>query len=82
MLLFIRLVEWLPVARYGRRFTRLDVPAPHAPADSVCRMHRVLLLRRGCWGLRTLVLMGYYGRPDASSEIGYRADPRGWEARR
>jgi hypothetical protein len=40
------------------------------------------LLRRGFWGLRTLILMGYYGRPGAAAEIGYAADPRGWEARR
>ena len=42
----------------------------------------VLLLRRGIWGLRTLAFMGYYTRPDAQRAIGYRADPRGWEARR
>ena len=81
LLTFIRLVEWLPLPRYGRRFTRLD-------ADRRTRVLRalqdapVLLLRRGCWGLRTLVLMGYYGRPAALQEIGYRADPKGWEVRR
>jgi hypothetical protein len=34
------------------------------------------------WGLRTLFLLGYYSRPAAAREIGYRADPRGWDARR
>src|SRR2546422_3095313 len=41
----------------------------------------LLLMRRGLWGLRTLAFMGYYGRPAAAREIGYRADPRGWDVR-
>jgi hypothetical protein len=43
---------------------------------------RLVLVRRGFWGLRTLILMGYYGRPAAAAAIGYRADPQGWEMRR
>jgi hypothetical protein len=58
---------------------RLDA---HDGAPLLGLQEPALLLRRGSWGLRTLVLMGYYGRPDAKQEIGYRADPRGWEARR
>jgi hypothetical protein len=42
---------------------------------------RALLLRRGFWGLRTLALMGYYARPAAAREIGYRAHAGGWAAR-
>ena len=42
----------------------------------------MLAVRRGFWGLRTLVFMGYYARPEAAAAIGYRADVRGWEARR
>ncbi|HSP35980.1 MAG TPA: hypothetical protein VLU46_16840, partial [Thermoanaerobaculia bacterium] len=42
----------------------------------------LLPLRRGFWGLRTLVFMGYYSRDDARTAIGYRADPRGWAVRR
>ena len=80
LLLFIRLVEWLPVLRYGRRFTRLDA-ARRTRVLQVVQDAPLLLLRRGCWGLRTLLLMGYYGRPEASREIGYRAAAAGWEAR-
>jgi hypothetical protein len=43
---------------------------------------RLLLLRRGIWGLRTLVFMGYYARPEAAAALGYAAAPRGWELRR
>jgi hypothetical protein len=42
---------------------------------------RILLLRRGIWGLRTLAFMGHYTRPVVMQHIGYRADPRGWSAR-
>lgn len=79
--LLIALLQWAPLLLHGRRFTGLDrdrrarflARAQDAP---------LLLLRRGFWGLRTLVLMGYYVRPEAAREIGYRADPRGWESRR
>src|SRR5439155_23487403 len=78
---FLELLEWLPLFRYGRRLSRLD-PARRARFLDLVQRAPVLLLRRGCWGVRTLVLMGYYGRPGAAADIGYRADARGWEARR
>lgn len=81
LLLFIRLVEWLPLLRFGHRFTQLD-PARRTRVLAGLQDAPALLLRRGCWGLRTLILMGYYGRPEAWRQIGYRAEPRGWEARR
>lgn len=79
-LLLVHAIEWLAVARYGRRFTRLDVGRRQRFLE---RMQNapLLLLRRGIWGLRTLLLMGYYGRPAAAQAIGYRGDPRGWQAR-
>jgi hypothetical protein len=40
------------------------------------------LLRRGVWGLRTLVFLGYYARADVQTTLGYRATGRGWMARR
>ncbi len=77
----LRVLEWLPLLYYGRRFTSLD------SADRDRFLNRIqasplLLLRRGFWGLRTLILMGYYSRQAAAAEIGYRGDRRGWEARR
>ncbi len=79
--LLIRCLEWIPLLRYGRRLSRLD-PARRAKFLDSLHTSRLLLVRRGVWGLRTLALMAYYGRPAAVSAIGYRADPRGWEARR
>ena len=77
----ITLLQWLPVLRFGRPFTRLD-PVRQARFLAGMQDAPLLLLRRGFWGLKTLILMGYYGHPDAATEIGYRAGPRGWEARR
>jgi hypothetical protein len=79
--LLVRTIEMVPVLRYARRFTGLD-PARRSAVLRALQDAPLLLLRRGFWGLRTLVLMGYYGRPAAAAEIGYRADARGWEARR
>lgn len=78
---FLRLLRWMPVFRHGRRFDRLEPPRR---AHVLERLERspILLLRRGFWGLRTLILMGYYGRPAGSREIGYRASKNGWDARR
>jgi hypothetical protein len=80
-LVFVRVLEHLPRLRWGRPFTAL---APEERARFLSSLERapVLLLRRGFWGLRTLVFLGYYARPEAAAAIGYRADARGWDARR
>jgi hypothetical protein len=78
--LFIRAVDWLPVLCWGRRFRSLD-PARRTRVLAALQDAPLGLLRRGFWGLRTLVLLGHYTRPEAAAEIGYRADRRGWEAR-
>lgn len=79
--LLLRCLEWIPLLRYGRRLSRLD-PARRARFLDSLQTSHLLVVRRGVWGLRTLVLMGFYGRPSVLAAIGYRADPRGWEARR
>jgi hypothetical protein len=78
---FLRAIDWLPVFRFGRRFASLQ-PAQRARFLSSLENHPVQLIRSGFWGLRTLVLLGFYGRPEAIAAIGYAASPRGWEARR
>lgn len=81
LVLFVRLLGVLPLVRYGRPFEGLD-EARRTRFLRAVEDARPLLVRRGFWGLRTLVYMGYYGRPEAAAEIGYRASVRGWEARR
>lgn len=80
LLLFLRVLDWLPVLRRGSRLGRLD-RAERTEILETLQDSRFLLIRRGVWGLRTLVFMGYYARPGVHSRIGYRAHPDGWSAR-
>jgi hypothetical protein len=79
--LLIRLLDLLPLVRHGCRFRALDA-ARRTRFLEALQNAPVLLLRRGVWGVRTLAFMSYYARPAAAATIGYRADVRGWEARR
>ena len=76
----LRLVQVLPLTRYGQPFTRLTAKRRTASLESIERSP-VTLIRRGFWGLRTLIYMGYYTRDDIAAAIGYRAHPSGWAAR-
>lgn len=75
--LFIRVLGVAPLVRYGRTFRGLD-PARRAAFLRRVERSPVFLLRRGFWGLRTLVYMGYYARREAGEAIGYGARLRGW----
>lgn len=77
--LFIRLIGLAPVARHGRTFAALE-PAQRSRLLAGLQASPLLLLRRGFWGLRTLIYMGYYARDAAAKEIGYHASAAGWEA--
>ncbi len=79
--LFLRAIEWLPVVRYGRTFSALR-DEQRGCVLRYLQDHPLQRIRCGFWGLRTLVLLGYYGRPEAAHAIGYAPDPRGWEAAR
>jgi hypothetical protein len=80
VVLLIRVLDLLPVFRWGRRFRSLD-PERRLRFLAALQDAPLLLVRRGTWGLRTIAFMGYYARADASAAIGYRADRCGWEAR-
>jgi hypothetical protein len=77
--LFLRLIQWMPVLRYGRSFTLLN-QATRTRVLAYLQNHPIQKVRVGFWGLRTLVLAGYYGRADAARSIGYAASPLGWDA--
>lgn len=79
--MFLRAIQWLPVVRYGRPFTRLH-PAVRTRVLAHLQSDRIQKVRVGFWGLRTIVLAGYYGRPGAAQAIGYAAGAPGWEALR
>jgi hypothetical protein len=78
--LLLRIIRVLPLARWGRTFDALDAERRTRILERL-QDAPVFTLRRGFWGLRTLVLMGYYARPEAAAAIGYAANVRGWEAR-
>jgi hypothetical protein len=79
--LFIRLLGWISMARYGSSLASLDARRRERFLSSVERS-RLLVVRRGFWGLRTLVFLGYWTRPEAAAAIGYRARAQGWSASR
>ena len=78
--LFLRLLDLLAIARHGRPLHRLPAARRTALLTRLERS-RLLLLRRGVWGLRTLVMLAWYGRPAVQQAIGYRASAAGWDAR-
>jgi hypothetical protein len=67
---FLGVIRMAPVLRYGRAFDRLDANRRAA----VLRWFQdcpISLLRKGFWGLKVLVFMGYYGQEESWSGIGY-----------
>jgi len=79
IVLFMRLVNWLALLRYGRPFTGLDADRAGRFLSSFERSP-VLLLRRGLWGVRTFAYMGYYAQDAIQHEVGYAAAKDGWAA--
>lgn len=79
--LFVRALNLLPVARYGKTFQSLDRDRRTEFLHSV-ESSPLLIVRRGFWGVRTFVFMGYYGLDSVRQAIGYRAHVDGWEAGR
>lgn len=69
--LFLWAARWLPVLRHGRRFDALS-PAEQDAFLTWLERGPVALLRQGFWGVKTLVYLGYYGRPASWPAIGYR----------
>lgn len=79
LVFFMRLVNVLAVFRFLRPFTALD-DVRRLRFLSALENAPVLVIRRGVWGLRTLVFMGYYGQDDVQARMGYSANPLGWSA--
>ena len=77
---FIRLIDAHALVRHRRRFRSLDASERVRVLDRL-QDSPILLLRRGFWGLRTLVYMGWYAQPETARLIGYQGHARGWPAR-
>jgi hypothetical protein len=68
--LLLSVLRWSPIARFGRPLDRLGPDAQ----DAVLRWFQnapLQKLRGGFWGLRTLIYLGYYGRPAVAANIAY-----------
>jgi len=78
---FVRALDLVSLVRHGRGLRAASAAQRTALLESLSRS-RVLALRRGVWGVRTLAFMGYYARPEAARAIDYRASAAGWAARR
>jgi hypothetical protein len=79
--LFVRVIQTASRIRYRTGLATLDSPRRTALLETFAGSP-LLLFRRGIWGLRTLVMLGWYTQPSVVSALGYRASPAGWEARR
>jgi hypothetical protein len=78
--LFVRLLDISARLRHGHSLAALDGFRRTALLERFAAS-RLLLFRRGVWGLRTLVMLGWYTQPAVVLALGYRASAAGWEAR-
>lgn len=78
--IFMRLLDAVARIRFGRPLAQLDPPRREAFLEGLARSP-LLFIRRGIWGLRTLVMMGWYTQPGVAASLGYRAGAGGWSAR-
>ena len=70
---FLGLIRTAPLIRYGKSFDKLTADRQ----DTVLRWFEdcpVGLLRKGFWGLKAMVFMGYYGQPETNVLVGYAPD--------
>ena len=79
--LFVRVLEAASRIRYRTRLAALD-PRRRTVLLEAFAGSPLLLFRRGIWGLRTLIMLGWYTQPSVVSALGYHASSAGWEARR
>lgn len=71
----------LRISSIPRHFKTLDRLPPDRQDRILSRFQHSSnnLLRRGFWGLKTLIFMGYYGQPEVARRIRYTPSPRGNE---
>ena len=68
---FLGIIERGPMVRFGAPFSRARPGAAGPRAAVAPGRPRWSCFRKGFWGLKTLVLMGYYARPEAAAEVGW-----------
>ncbi|MBI5367623.1 MAG: hypothetical protein HZA54_11340 [Planctomycetes bacterium] len=76
--LFLAVLRWLPALRY---FRPLDALPPERQ-DAVLRAFQqgpIGIFRKGFWGVKTLLYLGYYGRTEVYDQVNYRPTTAGNE---
>ena len=74
--LVLRIRRWAPALRYAAPLDKLS-PERQDAALGWFQDAPLALLRKGFWALKTMVFMGYYGRPEAAQAIGYTPSKNG-----
>ena len=67
---FLGVLRWAPLFRFGGPLEKLSA----ARQDAALRWFEdcpVGLLRKGFWGLKAMVFMGYYGQSETNELVGY-----------
>ena len=70
---FLGVLRWAPLVRYGSPLDKLSADRQ----DAVLRWFEdcpVSLIRKGFWGLKAMIFMGYYGQPETNELVGYAPD--------
>jgi hypothetical protein len=75
----VHVLHLFPLVGYGHTLAGLT-PARREAFLARVEASRLPKFRVGLWGLRTLLFLGWYGDPEVQARLGYRPDPRGWEA--
>lgn len=81
VVLFLTALEFLSVLRFGRPFSHL-LPGSRIRFLESLQRSSMVAVRRGVWGIRTLVLVGWYTQPATTLAIGYAPQFDGWTVRR
>ncbi|MEZ0229343.1 MAG: hypothetical protein ACAI25_12010 [Planctomycetota bacterium] len=68
--IFLRVMRWLPLVRFGGRLDSLEGEA-QKKALRWFEDHSSPLVRSGFWGVKTLLFMGYYAQPDIAASLDY-----------
>lgn len=65
---FLSVMRLLPILRYGAPLDKLS-PSKQDKVIGWFQDSPSALLRRGLWGLKALIFMGYYGQPGVYEKI-------------
>lgn len=69
--LFLVIIEWLPLFRFGRRFSKLSRTKQMRVLEFFESNRFVPKFRAGFFGVKTFALLGFYGLGETFAELEY-----------